>query len=86
MVEWFLEGGYFLTIFGYSAPLTDVDARERIMGKVQASDLKRFLELEVIDPAAENLLLFPSSGGRHLRPRGEIPACSIIRGWRDIRD
>ena len=56
MVEWYIEGGYFLTIFGYSAPLTDVDARDRIVGAVQASDRKRFLQLEVIDPAAEKLL------------------------------
>jgi hypothetical protein len=74
MVEWYLEGGYFLTIFGHSAPLTDVDARDRILGAVQARDLKRFLQLEVIDPAAEKLLhgnLAPLVGGGVHYPTGE---------------
>jgi hypothetical protein len=54
-LEWFLENSYFVTIFGYSAPKTDVDARSRIIDKLSSNRNKNLLQLEIIDPYAEDL-------------------------------
>jgi len=54
-LEWFLESSYFVTIFGYSAPKTDVDARSRIINKLSSNRLKNLSQLEIIDTHAEEL-------------------------------
>lgn len=55
-LEWFLENSYFVTMFGYSAPKTDIDARNRIINKLSRNQLKSLLQLEIIDPKAKVLI------------------------------
>ena len=45
----FLEGAFLLSIFGYSAPTTDVEALELIRRGWGASDINTLAEIEIID-------------------------------------
>lgn len=55
-LEWFLESAYFVTIFGYSVPENDVDARRRIVDRLSSNRLMNLLQLEIIDPHAKALI------------------------------
>jgi len=44
-----LDDAYFVTIFGYSAPVTDVAAREIMVKAFSASSAREFSEVEIID-------------------------------------
>jgi len=44
-----MKGNALFTIFGFSAPATDVEAVQLLQEMVNASDLKRFNEFEIID-------------------------------------
>lgn len=55
-LDWYLGNAYFLTIFGYSAPITDVEARERIVARIGSNSMKNLMQLEIVDVAAEDLL------------------------------
>lgn len=46
---WYLERAYMVTIFGYSAPLTDIEARKILLKAWQANTSKVFAEFEFID-------------------------------------
>lgn len=55
-LEWVLERSFMLTIFGYSAPKTDVVAK-KMMGKAwDINDKKNFNEIEIIDIKSEEEL------------------------------
>ena len=51
-----LSRAYFLTIFGYSAPVTDKVARTRFVNKLKSNTMIGFMQMEIIDPNAERLL------------------------------
>ena len=53
---WQLEAAYFVTIFGWSAPPTDVDARDRIVDTLARNQMRRIMQVEIIDLRAEELL------------------------------
>jgi len=44
-----LERAYFVTIFGYSAPKTDVEARELILNAITKNKSRPFIEIDIID-------------------------------------
>jgi hypothetical protein len=50
----YLKQGYYLTIFGYSAPHTDVEARRLMLEVWKANSLQRLYEVEVIDTKQES--------------------------------
>jgi hypothetical protein len=45
----YLEHAYWITIFGYSAPVTDADARQLMLEIWQTNTVRDFAQLEVID-------------------------------------
>lgn len=47
----YLEGSYYVTIFGYSGPKTDVEARKLMLTAIKANRSKVFTELDIIDKA-----------------------------------
>lgn len=55
-LDWYLQTSYFVTIVGYSAPATDVDARTRIIEKLRSNDLLDLLQVEIVDPNAKALM------------------------------
>ena len=55
-LDWYLGNAYFLTIFGYSAPITDVEARKRIVKRIGSNSMKNLMQLEIVDIHAEVLL------------------------------
>ena len=48
-LEWYLEHAYWITIFGYSAPVTDADARRLMLKVWRKNTVRDFAQLEVID-------------------------------------
>ena len=56
LLDDYLSDAFFVTIFGYSAPLTDISARERIIEKIIKNSRKDFLQLEIIDLHPEELI------------------------------
>lgn len=52
----FLEDAYFLTIFGYSAPATDVEAKKLMLEVWKKNPTRNLAEFEVIDVAPEKKL------------------------------
>jgi hypothetical protein len=48
-LEAYLEQAYWVTIFGYSAPVTDADARSLMLKVWNKNTVKDFAQLEVID-------------------------------------
>ncbi|QEN06827.1 hypothetical protein EXM22_02020 [Oceanispirochaeta crateris] len=56
ILEDYISNAYYITIFGYSAPFTDINARERIINHIKENKRKRFLQLEIIDINAESLV------------------------------
>lgn len=57
-----LTNAYFLTVFGYSAPMTDEVARERFIGSLRRNTMADVLQLEIVDPNAKQLLKARYSG------------------------
>ena len=55
-LDWYLGNAYFLTIFGYSAPITDVEARTRIVARIGSNSMKNLMQLEIVDVATDDLL------------------------------
>ncbi|HET6977108.1 MAG TPA: hypothetical protein VFI24_12345 [Pyrinomonadaceae bacterium] len=49
LLQQYLERAYWITIFGYSAPVTDTDARSLMLKVWQSNIVKDFAQLEVID-------------------------------------
>lgn len=59
MGEWdtlrrYLNHAYFLTIFGYSAPVTDVEARSLMLGDWSTNPALELAEVEIIDIRSRN--------------------------------
>lgn len=48
-LEWYLEHAYWITIFGYSAPVADVDARTVMLKVWRRNTVRDFAQLEVVD-------------------------------------
>lgn len=48
-----LERAYLLTIFGYSAPITDVEARNLLLDKWKQNPTRDLAEIEVVDIRSE---------------------------------
>jgi hypothetical protein len=55
LLDFYISSSYFITIFGYSAPYTDHNARERIIKRIEENKNQRFLQIEIIDPNAKYL-------------------------------
>lgn len=47
---------YYITIFGYSAPVTDIDARQAMLEALKSNRSRVFSELEIIDISPEELV------------------------------
>lgn len=45
----YIGSAYFITIFGYSAPVTDVEARSRFINAFRTNPSREFAEVEIID-------------------------------------
>jgi hypothetical protein len=56
VLRWYLQRAYFVTIFGYSAPVTDIEARKLMLDEWRENQTRDFAEIEIID----------------VKPRGEI--------------
>jgi len=52
-----LEAAYFVTIFGYSAPVTDVAARDALLRVWSSNQAREIAEIEVVDIRTEDELL-----------------------------
>ncbi len=50
----FVQNAYFLTIFGYSAPKTDILARELMLSVWESNEFKEFAQIEIIDIRPKN--------------------------------
>jgi len=48
-LSYFLRGAYFLTIYGYSAPKTDVEARKMMLTVWKDNPLRSFAQIEMVD-------------------------------------
>lgn len=48
-LKWFLSHAYYITIFGYSAPSSDVDAKALMLDALGSNKSRIFSELEFID-------------------------------------
>jgi hypothetical protein len=44
-----LERAYLVTIFGYSAPVTDVEARSLLLNKWMENPTREFAEIDIVD-------------------------------------
>lgn len=53
--QW-LKHAYYITIFGYSAPATDADARQLMLSTLQSNRSRVFSELDIIDINDEELV------------------------------
>jgi len=59
--EWMIfknafQCAYYITIFGYSAPVTDVDARQAMLDALESNASRVFSELDIIDISPQNLV------------------------------
>jgi hypothetical protein len=48
-LQFYIQYAYRITIFGYSAPVSDVDARELMLKVWRANQVRDFSQLEVVD-------------------------------------
>lgn len=48
-LRYFINHAYMFTIFGYSAPITDVAARELMLEVWRANEVREFSQMEVVD-------------------------------------
>ena len=55
ILESYLEFAYLITLFGYSSPFTDTEARKRIIQAIQKNKIREYLQLEIIDLNARAL-------------------------------
>lgn len=51
-----LKYAYYITVFGYSAPATDIDARQLMLSALQSNRSRPFSEMDIIDIGAEDLV------------------------------
>jgi hypothetical protein len=55
ILDHYLDEAYFITVFGYSAPYTDIDARSRIIDHIANNRRKGILQVELIDLKSDEL-------------------------------
>lgn len=48
-LQWYMERCYLLTIFGYSAPTTDFEARSLLLDKWKENRTRELAEIEIVD-------------------------------------
>jgi len=48
-LKWYLKRGYYLTIYGYSAPKTDIEARKLMLEVWEANSYHELTQVDVID-------------------------------------
>lgn len=48
-LQWALEHAYLVTIFGYSAPVTDVEARSLLLRKWMENPTRELAEIDIVD-------------------------------------
>jgi len=48
-LEWYLEHAYWITIFGYSAPVADADARNLMLKIWHKNTVRDFAQVDVVD-------------------------------------
>lgn len=48
-LQWHLERAYLVTIFGYSAPVTDVEAREILLKTWKENPTRELAEIDIVD-------------------------------------
>ena len=48
-LQWALERAYLVTIFGYSAPVTDVEARSLLLKKWMENPTRELAEIDIVD-------------------------------------
>lgn len=48
-LSFWINNAYFITIFGYSAPKTDVAAKKILIDAINCNELKRLSQIEIID-------------------------------------
>ncbi len=48
-LQWFLKYSYIITIFGYSAPATDVEARDLFLKSWRANEGRELAEIEIVN-------------------------------------
>ncbi|ABD69054.1 conserved hypothetical protein [Rhodoferax ferrireducens T118] len=48
-LQWALERAYLVTIFGYSAPATDVEARSLLLNKWMENPTRELAEIDIVD-------------------------------------
>lgn len=48
-LRWFLSHAYFVTIFGYSAPVTDVEAKTLMLQKWKENPWRDLAEIDIVD-------------------------------------
>ncbi|HSC54245.1 MAG TPA: hypothetical protein VLC98_11505 [Phnomibacter sp.] len=53
-LKWYLKHSLYTTVFGYSAPASDVDAKKLMLDALNANKSKVFYELEIIDIKPED--------------------------------
>lgn len=49
LLQWHLERAYLVTIFGYSAPITDVEARALLLKKWTENPTRELAEIDIVD-------------------------------------
>lgn len=55
-LKYAFQCAYYITIFGYSAPVTDVDARQVMLDALNSNASRVFSEVEIIDISPEELV------------------------------
>lgn len=53
-LKWYLKHALYTTVFGYSAPASDVDAKKLMLDAMNANKSKIFYEVEIIDIKPED--------------------------------
>jgi len=59
VLRWYLGRAYIVTIFGYSAPSTDVDAKQLLLDAWGGGNARKLEQIEFIDIKQENELIKP---------------------------
>lgn len=48
-LRWFMQRAYYVTVFGYSAPKTDAEARRLLLNEWNANPVRELAEIDIID-------------------------------------
>ena len=48
-LKWHMQRAYYVTVFGYSAPKTDAEARKMLLDEWQANPVQELAEIDIVD-------------------------------------